>query len=196
MKSLRTLFAAVLMAASLIGGPANASLIGDKITATAFVPDDTNPLPADWAIDQASPMTIVDPDVEFTSVGGLFAAFDFSEDTLTISIDLLIDNWLDWPTYTFSGFQSEIISFDLIDSAGILAGSDILSATAHGFTPSSVTVYFGDGELDPDSNAPSAYVLFSIGTRQHVPEPQTIFLVLAALGLMGLSMRHGRALPR
>lgn len=194
MKSLRTLFAAVLMAASLIASQAHASLIGETIDGNASIIIGSTPAPAEWAIDQVS--ATIGTGVEFTVFDGAFVSFDFAAGTLTINFESALDNWLNWPTYTFSGFQSEIISFDLIDSAGILAGSDILSATAHGFTPSSVTVYFGDGELDPDSNAPSAYVLFSIGTRQHVPEPQTIVLVLAALGLMGLSMRRGRALPR
>lgn len=185
MKSLRTLFAAVLMAASLIASQAHASLIGETIVASASSPSGPNPIPADWALDQQT-ATIVDPGTEFTSLEGDFARFDFAASSLTILFSSYTDNWSDWPTYTFSGFEVTILDFSLdewsaIDSADFLQG---YSHTAH-----SITLNFGYGQLSSEN----AYAVFRIN---HVPEPQSIVLVLAALGLMGLSIRRGRALPR
>ena len=187
MKSLRTLFAAVLMAASLIGGSANASLIGETIDGGAFIVIGSTPVPEPYFLDQT--FATVGSGTEFSVFEGEFVSFDFAANTLTISFAPLIDNWLDWPTYTFSGFDQEILGFQLIDSAGIDPTSDLLKPGGYSFTPHSVTVKFGTGEL-LDGFSGAAYIVYRI------PEPQSILLVLAALGLMGISMRRGRALPR
>lgn len=184
MKSLRTLFAAVLMAASLIASQAHASLIGETIDGDASIMIGSTPAPAEWAIDQVS--ATIGTGVEFTVFGGAFVSFDFAAGTLTINFESFLNNWLNWPTYTFSGFEVEILDFSLGELSGIVS-DDFLHGYSH--TAHSISLNFGDGQVSSEN----AYAVFRIN---HVPEPQSIVLVLAALGLMGLSMRRGRALPR
>lgn len=184
MKSLRTLFAAVLMAASLIASQAHASLIGETIEGEPFIVLGTTYVPEPYYLDQQN--ATVTTDVEFTVLDGDFVSFDFAAEILRITFASDLDLWINMPRYTFSGFEVAILNFLLVESSGIVS-EDFLHGYSH--TAHSISLNFGDGQVISEN----AYAVFRIN---HVPEPQSIVLVLAALGLMGLSMRRGRALPR
>lgn len=148
-------------------------------------------------LDQSS--ATIGTGTEFTSLYGDFAAFDFADETLTITFSSSVERWLGWASYTFAGFEAQILSFDPIYSQGIDLNSDLLRPGGYSFTSDSVTVNFGDGWLLPGfhgENAQPAYVVFFIDPPQQVPEPQTYTLVLAALGLMGVNLRRRSGAPR
>ncbi len=120
---------------------------------------------------------------EFDFLGLL--SLDFDANTLTISdISQGFLSWGDFDFVTFSGFDSEIVSFDLLSNDGF--SGEILNN--YSYTADSITLdWYGEATA-------GAQLVFSIGLMQQdvdpIPEPGMLALML--LGLAGVARKTVR----
>lgn len=160
---------ATALAATLLSATANATLIGDTITATGL---------------SLTPATAtVGAGPEFVFFDGAIA-FDFDASTLTISNPVPgRANWGDFGDYVFGGFDEIITGLSIASNTGF-SGAPLSNFS---FTANSITVSWGDG-----SATGQAQLVFDIQTQAaaQVPEPDTLFL--AGLGVSALAIWRRR----
>lgn len=159
-----SIFRSFFLALALFSGTANATLIGDTITASGF---GLSPAPA-------TPVTIgADPEFTFADL----EAFDFGDSTLTIRPvhdQGPAHGWADFGYFVFSGFDHTITSLSLASNTGYFGGP----ISNFSFTSDSITLHWGAG-----GRYSEAQLVFNIETAA-VPEPASILLL--CLGLVGL----------
>ena len=143
-----------------------ASFIGDEISLSSSVSTGFGSSPK---------YAVIGDDVEFIGVNN-HIAFDFGSDTLNVfSLWNALIGFSGYGTYTFTGFDTEITSFEIISNSG--------------FTGSLVdNYYFDSGGISlimSTSFRPGSVLTFGINQAPApVPEPST-FLLLGS-GLAGL----------
>lgn len=161
--------AAVGMFLTVMANSANASLIGETITAAG---------------DSVAPASAtVGPGVEFNGISfQKFVNFDFDANTLTITpnADFASVSWLSFGKVVFSNFTSDITGFSLASNSGFTG----TLLTDYGFTLHGLSLDFAQGLAHRGDR-----VVFNIATAQEsrqVPEPGP--LALFGIGLAGFAL--------
>jgi hypothetical protein len=163
---------AAVMLATVAAGSANASLLGQDVSASGYYID----IGGHTAIGDG-----IEFRADFEGLGTLL--FDFGASTLTIIKPGSLFAGLQWggvvsPNITFSGFTDTITSLTLISNDGF--DGTILSPS---FASNSITLNMEDFSLSSWSGS----LVFDIGTSSNNSVPEPVSLTLSALGLAGLA---------
>lgn len=173
----KTLAAALLMtAAGTLAAPANATLMGNTVTATG-----TGLGPS---------AAVVAAGAEFTGIAGAIN-FDFGANTLTLTRILNGGplSWTGWGNYTFSGFTDVITGFSVNPLLSQQFSGSPLSDFSFG--AHSLTINF-DAFGTQNKNSILVYNIATTSAITATPIPEPATTAIFGLGLLGIAIARKR----